>query len=355
MGEEPLRTDFMGMDEFKRRAHEQMALGYKVVGETVNLAVVFDTGFDNFASNTAYALRHLVVYRSDGGHFARGLVRQTGQLALIHKHLVDAGYPKGEKILLAARLFRRAHPTPGMHWMMSVQFAIRSITGDHEVIQASPQVAAQADKNYSDYLLHQMRIVVETHKWSDGDVQVRLREWVSIAERLGYPRYLELWYYNRVATFEYVNWNTTEPRRTAMTADTGGNLPFSGTTGGMIYGGTFSAPPATPWRNYPFKTIFDQCKHLRDVNDYQGVISSQLGFAENEILMSITEIVKQIKRVSAAGGLDFSSNSSTPSDNLGAAASKFIKDYGRRLNDPDSLYATYLKTSSGSTNWADLW
>ena len=352
MGNEPLRSDFMDMEVFKRRAHEQIALGWKNVGETVNLPVVFDLNFDNFAANTAFALRHLIVYRSDGGHFARGLVRITGQLVLIHNYLKDATYPQGTKILLAARLYRRVHPTPNMHWMMSVQFAINSINMESDAIEASPQVTAQADKNFSEYLLHHIRLVVENPKWS-GDRQVRLREWVTIAERLGYPNYSKLWYYNRVATFEYVNWNTTDPRRKAMTMTTGGNLPFNGTTGSMSYGSSFSAPPATPWRNYPFKKIFDECKQRHDVNDYHGLISSELIFAEDEVLRSIAEINTQIKRVSAAGGLDFSSNSSTPSDNLGAAASLFIKDFGKRLKDPDSLYATYLKTSKASTNWAD--
>ena len=354
MGKEPLRTDFMGMDEFKRRAHEQMALGYKVVGETVDLPVVFDPNFDNFAANTAFALRRLVVYRSDGGHFARGLVRQTGQLALIHKHLVEAGIAQGNKILLASRLFRRVNPTPNMNWMLSVQFAIQSINMESDVIEASPEVTAQSDKNFAEYLLHHIRLVVENPTWS-GDRQVRLREWVNIAERSGYPQYHELWYYNRVATFEYVNWNTKEPRRKAMTTFTSGNLPFNGTTGGMSHGSSFSAPPQTPWRNYPFKKIFEECKHRHDVNDFHGLISHELIFAEDEVLRSIAEINTQIKRASAAGGLDYHGLINRPSDNLGAAASLFIQDFGNRLGDPNSLYATYLKTAKASTSWADRW
>ena len=334
----------MDMAEFKRRAREQQALGYKAIGETVDLPVAFDPAFDSYAANAAHGLRHLVVYRSDGGHFARGLVRQSGDLAKIHKHLADAGIAKGSKILLAARLYRRVHPVPNMNWMMSVRFAIQSMDMETERIEASPQVTAQSDKNFGEYLLHHIRLVVEDPRWS-GDRQVRLREWVSIAERLGYPKYLELWYYNRVATFEYVNWNTTDPRRKSMTSATGGNLPFDGTTGGMSYGSSFSAPPSTPWRNYPFKTIFEKSKHRKDVNDYHGLINHELIFAEDEVLRSISEITKQIKRVSAAGGLDFSSNSGRPSDNLGALASKFLQDFGKRLKDNDSLYATYLKPS----------
>ena len=354
MGKDSVRTDFMDKEEFQRRAREQKALGYAAIGETIDLPVVFDPDFDQFAANTAFALRHLVVYRSDGGHFARGLVRQTGQLALIHKHFVDASLAKGNKILLAARLFRRAHPTPGMHWMMAVQFAIQVMNVENETIHASPEVTEKADHDFADYLMHHIRLVVENPQWS-GDRQVRLREWVNIAERLGYPKYLDLWYYNRVATFEYVNWNTKDPRRVAMTTATGGNLPFDGTTGGLSHGTSFSAPPGTAWRNYPFKKIFEECKHRRDVNDYHGLISHELIFAEDEVLRSIAEIAAQIKRVSAAGGLDFSSNSGRPSDNLGPLASKYLQDYGKRLNDPNSLYAIYLKTSKASTSWADNW
>ncbi len=58
------RTDYMAMEEFKKRAKEHMARGDQPLGETRMLVVKFDTDFDRFAANVAYELRHLVVYAS---------------------------------------------------------------------------------------------------------------------------------------------------------------------------------------------------------------------------------------------------------------------------------------------------
>jgi hypothetical protein len=234
------RTDYMAMEEFKKRAMEHMARGDQPLGETRMLVVKFDSDFNRFAANVAYELRHLVVYRTDGGHFARGLVRQTGQLANFHRELLENSIANGTRVSVAARLYRRANPDPTLRWMMSVQFGRLVIATEGEQIYASPAVAEQSGKNLAELVLQHAAIVVENPHWS-GDRQKRLRDWIKLAQQVGYPGFLDLWYYNRVAVFEYVNWDTTEGRRKAMTTRTAGNLPFDGTTGGMN---------DAPWRNY---------------------------------------------------------------------------------------------------------
>jgi hypothetical protein len=47
--------------------------------------IPFDHNFDAFAASAAFAIRGLVIYRSDGGKYARGLVRASGDLLAIHK------------------------------------------------------------------------------------------------------------------------------------------------------------------------------------------------------------------------------------------------------------------------------
>jgi len=356
MGGGSQRIDYLPTDEFKKRAREHIARGDKALGETRILVVAFDTNFDRFAANVAYELRHLIVYRSDGGHFARGLVRQTGQLEGFHRLLVQQSVVNGTKVSLAARLYRRASPDPGLRWMMSIQFGQPTIEFDRDEgghIEASPTVTLQSEKNFADLVLQHAAIVVENPHWS-GDRQKRLRDWIKLAEQAGYPAFLDLWYYNRVAVFEYVNWDTTDLRRKAMTTKTGGGLPFDGTTGGMSGGRTFSAPPNTPWRERPFRNAIAKCKGQHNIDDCHGLIGAELKFAESEIFESISEMNKQIKRTSFASGLDPDQESTgAASDSLGPVATKFYKDVGARLHDAKSLYATYMRYTQSKGGWAD--
>ncbi|WP_163612537.1 hypothetical protein, partial [Klebsiella pneumoniae] len=70
-------TDYMPPAEFARRALEQTRLGFKPIGQTLTIVATYDSDFDQFAAKVAHELRHYVVYRSDGGVFARGLVRAS--------------------------------------------------------------------------------------------------------------------------------------------------------------------------------------------------------------------------------------------------------------------------------------
>ena len=255
MGGHGANSDYMPREEFARRAREQITLCFKPMGQTLLITVSFENSFDEFAARVAYELRHYVVYRSDGGHFARGLVRATGDLAAIHHDRRSKNIPPGSKVRLLARLFRRQHTIPGDRWMMSVRFAEVEMSfnaAEEGVIHASDAITDQSKRGLAERVLEHAAVVVENKEWH-GDRQKRLRDWVKLAEKLGYPRSLDLYYYNRVAVFEYVNWNTLDPRRIEMTRATGGRVPFDGTTGGMSGSGTFSAPPNTPWRNFPFQ------------------------------------------------------------------------------------------------------
>jgi len=238
--------------------------------------------------------------------------------------------------------------------MLSMRFGLVKIDMDSEVIVASPAIVQQSRNKLAQDILDRATVYVTSRK-DDSDATKRMRAWVSLATRIGSPAYLELWYYNRVAAFEFVNWNTLEPRRLAMTRATNGRLPFDGVTGSMSQSGTFSAPPDTPWRNYPFKDVYKEAMRHPDPQSINDYIAAQLNFSEDEILRTISEIVQQIKRVSMASGLDFSSNSSTPSDALGALASAFAKDVGKRLKDPNTLYGIYSTTHPGVLSWADRW
>jgi hypothetical protein len=75
MGNVPGRTDYMSVTEFQRRALAAMERGDQPKPrKLLILDVPYTTEFDVFAANVAYAIRGEVVYRSDGGVFARGFV-----------------------------------------------------------------------------------------------------------------------------------------------------------------------------------------------------------------------------------------------------------------------------------------
>src|SRR5690242_5006378 len=85
----PERTDFMPLEEFRRRMRMHRAQGWQPVlpHQEIIINPAFSGSFEKFAWSGAHELRHYIVYRSDGGVFARGLVRSTGDLQKIHKDL----------------------------------------------------------------------------------------------------------------------------------------------------------------------------------------------------------------------------------------------------------------------------
>src|SRR5258707_7378118 len=58
--------------------------------EVCPIVVKFDSNFDEFAARVAYELRGKILYRTDGGRNARGLVRATGDLKTLHNLYLDA-------------------------------------------------------------------------------------------------------------------------------------------------------------------------------------------------------------------------------------------------------------------------
>jgi predicted SprT family Zn-dependent metalloprotease len=140
------RTGFMPLEEFRRRMRMHIDQGWQPVlpRQEIIINPAFSASFEKFARSAAHELRHYIVYRSDGGLFARGLVRSTGDLQRIHKDLHDLGIKEGAKVRLAAALYRRKHAEPTRRYMMAVQFAHIPITGDAEVVEASPAVTQQS-------------------------------------------------------------------------------------------------------------------------------------------------------------------------------------------------------------------
>ena len=84
--------------------------------------VKFSSNFDVFAANVAFKLRSLIIYRTDGGRYARGLVRAPGDLQKIHAALLRKSTSDGDPITLVARVYRRQDPVPSNRFVLSIRF-----------------------------------------------------------------------------------------------------------------------------------------------------------------------------------------------------------------------------------------
>jgi hypothetical protein len=336
--EVPNRTDFMPLEEFRRRMRMHIAQGWQPIlpRQEVMLYPVFSANFDKFAASAAYELRHYIVYQSDGGVFARGLVRATGDLQKIHKDLRDQKFPEGQKVRLAAALYRRRHPDPTKQFMMSIQFAHVPIRADVEVVRASPAVTQQAEKNLAERVIRWAEQAGNEPKWS-GDRKKRIADWARLARRLGYPRFLELWHYNRNLVALFVQFQF-EHRRKEMTG--GKAPPYDGSWG------------AIPWRVYPFKLIMAECKKRTNVNDCYAHAANQLKQSEQDILAMIDDVYKAMLKYDSARSTDpRRPTTGSPQMRYGSLAPLML-DLKKQLADVNTLMHPYTKYTQFSQS---LW
>src|SRR5688572_20087366 len=118
------RTDFTDIAVIDQRRQEAFERGDKRWVSRHRIEAEFDTDFDVFAANVAHELRTYLYYRTDNGKNARGLVRATGDLKVIHEILRTATprKPNGTAIRLTAILERRRDPDANMRWVMAIRF-----------------------------------------------------------------------------------------------------------------------------------------------------------------------------------------------------------------------------------------
>jgi hypothetical protein len=353
MGNDKVRTDYMPTEEFRRREREQRRRGYEPIGpQSIPLQVDFDANYDRFVASVAHGIRHHVVYRRDGGVFARGLVRSSDELKEIHDNLKKNAAHRAGKVRLDARLYRRKASVPSLQWAMYVVFESKDVIDEDEgeFITASYDVTYESEKKFAEDVVETADMITGNPAWNPpnkwgADRVLRLRDWVGLAKRVGYPRVLKLWYYNRRAVFLYTRFETTATQRKSMTAQTGGKLPFDGSTGNF---GSYA-----PWRNYPFRQAVEECRRYRSVDDCADHIGDVLRHAESEIFESIREMNAAVQRLSPlASANPWQGMKGAASDATGPEVNAFLKHIGTLLRDPDSFYRPYTRyTQSYQTLW----
>ncbi len=355
MGNPAYSTDYTAREVYQKhlkeaaRRHDTLRYQWIRIND-----VPFDSNFDTFAGWVAYAIRGLVIYRSDGGHYARGLVRTSGDLQAIHQaYMALQSRPRnGTPIRLGAALLRRKDPNPTQRWMMWIKFIAPDFEfGDEIVATVDSSVVEQGWKNVTEHMLDHAHSWIQTQH---GDRAQRVIGMLKIADRLGYPKNWDMFYYARRAVFLYVRWEAAQPdedslgpksKRGQMTAKTGGKVPFDGDTG-------FSEH--IPWRLYPFRDAAKQCMG-RDPDGCAAIISQQLRHHEQEILATFQDIDAQINRVfsvpTSTTGDPFPFNRSQvlnpfkmtgkSAASLGPLALAFLEHLDELTKNQDSLYSVY--------------
>ena len=93
-------------------------------GVTGTHIVKFLRNFNAFADDVAYLLRHSMIYRSDSGHRARGIVRANKILKVIHEAYLDptVAYQEGQKLYLRIIMVRVSDSTAPNRLVMVADF-----------------------------------------------------------------------------------------------------------------------------------------------------------------------------------------------------------------------------------------
>lgn len=340
MGNGTPRTDYTSPDVYTAHASLARARGDKFAAQQLPpLVVEFDSSFDRFAANVAHAIRHYVIYRTDGGRFARGLVRDSHQLEEIHRGLRHDKTADGTRIRLAARLWRRQDVDPTRRWSMTLDIRLSASRVDEDEGEQIEVDVTASQKDAVHSVISNAIMISQTPPFT-GDRGRRIRDMVKIADDAGYPANWNLWYYTRRAVYLYVRWDTKDPERVKMTQATNGAMPFDGDTG---------FPEHVPWRQYPIRDLVRKCNIGGAPDDCAPLIGRELVHVEDEILRTISEMAHEVQRTSMAAGQggwqQLAHATSSNSSSTGALPDAFIKHVVGLMNDPHTFYSVYLKYS----------
>lgn len=275
-------TEFTPMQVLHRRAQSARKRGDRYVQSLHDIKVKFDQNFDQFAASVAYELRHKIVYRTDGGNFARGLVRQTGDLKLLHDVYLTTNTPAGSVIRLNVIFVRRQDPVPPNRWTMSLRFIAPDWVEEEEEVIVADQTRVT---NARCTALERIHVCMESvAKNLPGLFGERVRRMIAIADQVDCPKSLDLWYYNRAAAIEFFTWRTSDDRRNEMMATTKGKLPFDG----YIH-------PHGEWRIYPFRDLVQKFAH-KSLDDCGPEMQIVLEFHHTQIANTFHDINRELNK-----------------------------------------------------------
>ncbi len=208
---------------------------------------VFRENFNVFADEIAYGLRRKIVYRTDNGHFARGLVRANGHLKIVHELYKKHDWKDGTPIDLTILIVRRKDKQPPFRWAMDILYKVNDfVDGDGFEIKADEGRVQNMKCGTLDRILS----VIEAQANNlSGPSKKQIHNIIDIAENVGCPNHINLWYFNRLVMKDFVSWRTDDKTRREMIKHKT-KFPFDGHTW-----------PHGNWRIYPFQNILRLYAH----------------------------------------------------------------------------------------------
>jgi hypothetical protein len=178
---------------------------------------------------------------------------------------------EGDLLELNVVITRRKDKNPHNVWVLAVDFSevTRNVefTGDFVDVK-NPK--ARVERFIDEALIIAKKI--------PGVKGKRVQAYLELADQVGYPQLLELWYYNAVAVEAYSR--ASEHERKKMFADAGGTFPLTGELQGYQY------PPS--WQVYPFRKIPYDSYEYRPEED----IKTMLGALDERIKESLSSMIR---------------------------------------------------------------
>lgn len=237
------------------------------------IRVRFRRNIYQFASEIAHALRHRVKYRSDGGRFARGLVQHSPDFPVVFQHLMRMNTFDGTVVSIEATLNRRKDPKAENRWVMFIDFVLRQEIANMaaEDVPASINPTEVAQQMIDEALVVGQQI--------PGDKGKRIKACLELADDIGYPALLDLWYYRPVAVRAFVK--ASEADQKEMVQKGSGYLLKGDLPGNWQY--------RPNWRKYPFKRLI--------LRSYEGMSDERMKISLGAMDEEITESLRAINQV----------------------------------------------------------
>jgi hypothetical protein len=318
-----LRTDHTPLSILQQRDQAAMERRDQYVGTTSTITVKFAPTFEEFAANVAHKLSHWVVYRTDGGRFARALVRKSGSLEKLYHYWHDQKIPTNSSVKLVATLYRRQDPLANNRWVMEIFFEkpgaetidFGDSEGDIVIVTRNRFQALQTTT--MDKIISVAVSFSYQNFFKPGEEFKRIRKMADIAERIGSRKAWDLWYYNYNPMRVYI-FHSTDSQKKEMTRATNGAIPFDGRC----------AYTTSHWRTYPFREMA-QRHGLRKVVEMTNAVAKDLLAYDQRMLKGINKISADLSKIRLGGGSIYKS------------AWPFVEHLQTLLNSPDHLYYAY--------------
>ncbi|NNE56602.1 MAG: hypothetical protein HKN36_00710 [Hellea sp.] len=201
-----MRIDHAPMDKMKKRWESADKSRMIPVTEFGEGAIAFDERWPVFAAYTAKALKHRIIYNSDGGYYARGLVRLSGDLHRIYtdnmaRHPNERWSQIGMKVLILR--FPSGNPRDRLAVVIRFKESETYSFGSEKIVPEEGLQKSLEKKRTSIFLLKAMTIAMAMENAGGGKKWANITELLQFAIVVGYPKNMKMWIYNPKALAAY--------------------------------------------------------------------------------------------------------------------------------------------------------